>query len=380
MKKSKKPFPPISLLLFCFSAFLLFCFLPVTTFAQDTLAIRYQGNIIYKQATNEIDSVTFKLPPVLQTYTLTFHANGGTGTMAPQIFTEGVWQNLTENSFTREGHLFSGWNTHANGAGTSVGNQQSLLLTQDLNLYAQWIEESSLGVPCPGMPTMTDIDGNVYNTVQIGPQCWMRENLKTTHFRTGPTIPNITSDTEWSQTYNYGGTPVPAMCYYNNDPEFAVVNGAFYNWFAVNTGELCPTGWHVPSDDEWIALIDYLIANGYNWDGSTNMAENKVAKAMVTVAPYDKGIWLDNGAPGAPGTVNDAGEHKRNSTGFSAIPVGERNPLGIYSAYTWWGHFWSSTQNQERNAWRYAFHYAFEGPWRGFMLFENGYSVRCVKD
>jgi len=355
----------------------LFSLLPATLVAQDTLSVQYQGNTIYKQAVNKIDSITFKLPPVLQTFTVTFHANGGTGTMEPQIFTEGVWQNLTENSFTYVGYLFSGWNTNANGTGTAVGNQQYMLVSQNLNLYAQWIEESSLGVPCPGMATLTDLDGNLYNTVQIGPQCWMRENLKTTRYRTGGAIPNITNDTEWSKTYLDG--EIAAMCYYNNDPESAITFGALYNWFAVNTGTLCPFGWHVPSDDEWIALIDWLIANGYNWDGSTSMTENKVAKAMSSVAPYDKGIWL-NGASGSPGSVNDAGEYKRNSTGFSAIPVGERTVLGIYEAYTWWTHIWSSTQNQERNAWAYAFHYSFEGPWRGYMLFENGYSVRCVKD
>ncbi|MCL2289427.1 MAG: InlB B-repeat-containing protein [Bacteroidetes bacterium] len=375
MKNSK-----IKILFLSAFCFLLFSFSSFSVMAQDTLAVKYQGNTIYKQAVNAIDSITFKLPPVLQTYVVTFHANGGTGTMEPQIFTEGVWQNLTENSFTRDGYLFSGWNTNANGTGTPVGNQQYMLVTQNFNLYAQWIEEGSLGVPCPGMATITDIDGNVYNTVQIGPQCWMRENLKTTHYRTGTPITNIPNPTEWSQTYNNGENPVPAMCYYNNDPESAVTHGGLYNWFAVNTGVLCPTGWHVPSDDEWIALIDYLIANGYNWDGSTNMTENKVAKAMVSVAPYDKGVWLNSGAAGAPGTVSDAGEHKRNITGFSAIPVGERTVLGIYEAYTWWTQFWSSTQNQERNAWRYAFHYAFEGPWRGFMLFENGYSVRCIKN
>ena len=364
------------------SSFLLFSFLlfSFSLHAQDTLCIKYQGDVVHKQAVNTIDSITFKLPPILETYIVTFYANGGEGEMEPQIFTEGAWQSLSENIFTRDGYLFSGWNTHPEGTGTTVGNQQLMLLAQDLDLYAQWIEDGSLGVPCPGMPTMTDIDGNEYATVQIGPWCWMRENLKTTHYRTGTAITNITNATEWSQTYNNGENSVAAMCYYNNDPEQAILYGALYNWFAVNTALLCPTGWHVPSDDEWVALIDWLIANGYNWDGSTDMTENKVAKAMVSVAPYDKGMWLNSGAAGHPGTVSDAGEYKRNSTGFSVIPVGERSVLGIYEAQTWWTHFWSSSQFQERNSWAYAFHYAMDGPWKGYMLFENGYSVRCVKD
>jgi uncharacterized protein (TIGR02145 family) len=99
--------------------------------------------------------------------------------------------------------------------------------------------------------TITDKDGNVYTSVTIGTQVWMVENLKTTKYNYGTEIPNVTDNTEWSNL------TTPAYCWYDNDITKKTPFGALYNFYAVNTGTLCPTGWHVPSNTEWTTLFNY---------------------------------------------------------------------------------------------------------------------------
>ena len=99
---------------------------------------------------------------------------------------------------------------------------------------------------------VTNIEGNVYKTVTIGSQVWMSENLKTTKLNDGTDIPSVTSNTEWAEL------STPGYCYYDNSWSNALIYGALYNWHTVNTGKLCPTGWHVPTDEEWTTLITYL--------------------------------------------------------------------------------------------------------------------------
>ena len=106
--------------------------------------------------------------------------------------------------------------------------------------------------PAPTPLTATDIDGNVYHTVTIGTQIWMVENLKTTRYNDGSPIPFVTDSSSWSNL------TTPGYCWYNNDTTNKNTYGALYNWFAVNTGKLAPTGWHVPTDDEWTTLTTYL--------------------------------------------------------------------------------------------------------------------------
>ncbi len=121
--------------------------------------------------------------------------------------------------------------------------------------------------------TVTDIDGNVYNTVVIGSQVWLQENLKTTKFKDGSAIPNVTSDSEW------GSINTPGFCWYDND-QAANKNkyGALYNWHTVNTGKLCPEGWRVPTNADWTELIDEL--------GGETMAANKLKSTTG---------WFENG-------------------------------------------------------------------------------------
>ena len=136
--------------------------------------------------------------------------------------------------------------------------------------------------------SVKDGDGNTYSTVTIGTQIWLGENLKTTKYNDKTEIPLVTDDTEWE------GLTTPGYCWYNNNSSYKNTYGALYNWYAVNTGKLCPSGWHVPSNTEWTALEDYLIANGFNYDGSDT--GNKIAKSLASASGWQ--ISMETGAPG----------------------------------------------------------------------------------
>src|SRR5665648_943598 len=105
--------------------------------------------------------------------------------------------------------------------------------------------------------TVTDIDGNVYKTVTIGTQVWMAENLKTTKYRNGDPIPNITDATAWTNL------TTGAYCNNNNDANYATTYGRLYNWYAVNDiRNIAPAGWHIPTKAEWTTLTTYLGGQG----------------------------------------------------------------------------------------------------------------------
>jgi uncharacterized protein (TIGR02145 family) len=197
----------------------------------------------------------------------------------------------------------------------------------------------------------------------------IKENLKTTKFNDGVGIPLVTDNTAW------GGLSTPGYCWYNND---AVTNGstygAIYNWYTVNTGKLCPIGWHIPSDVEWTTLEIYLQNNGYNFDGTIDTdndrsTNNKTAKALAFTS-----LWSTSSNTGSIGNT-DYPEY-RNKSGFSAVPGGERNNSGNFSAKGSAGYWWSSNVGKARNlansnsdVWYIN---TYDQRW--------GLSVRCLKD
>jgi len=211
-----------------------------------------------------------------------------------------------------------------------------------------------------------DFDGNAYHTVTIGTQVWMVENLKAVHYNDGTDIPNGCDSSDWVSLNS------PAYCWYKNDIHYKSMYGALYNWFTVNTGKLCPPGWHVPTDSDWITLGNYLKANGYNYDGTTTV--NGYGKALAS----DTGWYSIQSIDCAIGS--DDYPDKRNSTGFSGLPGGIRNPEGQFHNQYLFGLWWSSSERESG----YAFHrtLAFDhcGVVRSWSLKGNGYSVRCLKD
>ena len=191
-----------------------------------------------------------------------------------------------------------------------------------------------------GSGTVTDQDGNSYPYLTYGDQIWTVKNADVVTYRDGTTIPQVTDATEWSNL------TTGAWCYFDNDP----TKGKLYNWFAVmgihdndeNTPnkEFAPEGWHVPTDAEWTTLENYLISNGYNYDGATS--GNKIAKAMASTTG-----WTSSTIDGAIGN----NQSLNNRTGFNAIPEGYRAGIGSFTGEGPITIFWSSTQNSTNNAW-----------------------------
>lgn len=246
---------------------------------------------------------------------------------------------------------------------------QLLLIAVLLFAFATACDKSDdPGGDFPSAGTVEDADGNKYNTVKIGTQVWMVENLKTTKYNDGTPIPNVKNDTEWSKL------KTGAYCNYDNRKSKARTYGRLYNWYAVNTGKLAPAGWHVPTDDDWTILENYLIANGYNYDGTKD--EDKVAKSLCA-----KTKWALSSEAGTPG----AAPENNNRTGFTALPGGIRGSYGDFRFIGEDGHWWSSTQSEYDDNFDYVVYYRCLS-YNNKNLIRNedrkrsGYSVRLVRD
>lgn len=215
-------------------------------------------------------------------------------------------------------------------------------------------EDKTFRVPDPDgtIGTMTDIEGNTYKTISIGGQIWMMENLRTTKFKDGTPIPNVTGIAEW------GNLASPAYSWYGNNKDLykGDLYGALYNWYAVNTGKLAPAGWHVPTEEEWQQFINYvniqfgLVAGGLKEEGLMHW------------------MWPNRGAT--------------NSSGFTALPAGARYESG----FTFMGEqacWWTATPSSSPE---YAFYHYVDRNSATIDTYNiinhrfKGFSVRCVKD
>jgi len=195
-------------------------------------------------------------------------------------------------------------------------------------------------VPC------TDADGNNYPVVKIGQQLWMGNNLKTSKYKNGVVIPNITDSLSWSFQSN------PAFCWYNNDSVTYHYYGNLYNWLAVkDTQKICPTGWHLPKDGEWITLTNYL---------GTESVAGGMLKETSTIH------WED---PNTDAT---------NETGFTFLPGGMRNNNAKYENIRQNGICWSSTEIDNDNSWVRVLFYDNGEVLRNQGNKKNGFSVRCI--
>lgn len=232
------------------------------------------------------------------------------------------------------------------------------------------------GEPCPGTPTVTDIDGNTYETVQIGIQCWMAENISTTHYPNGDMIPHMADSTQWDELLD--SNTADAYCFYEN--YIYSEYGAIYtyaaaigdNWERDNTdGQgICPDGWHLPDNDEWSVMVEYLIANGYNWDGSAS--GDKTAKSLA----YNSG-WTESEETGDVGN----NQYSNNSTNFSALPGGRRSNAGsVFFGAEQLGYWWTATATNENYANYRGIYYSNDFVVNNSINKAFGFSVRCVKN
>lgn len=260
-------------------------------------------------------------------------------------------------------------NTSTDKVGGGIYNCSITGLTANTLYYVRAYAINSLGltygneVSFTTQSTTTDIDGNKYRIAKIGTQVWMVENLKTTKFNDGTSIPLVSDNNAWS------ALSTPGFCYYNNDDASRATYGALYNWYTINTGKLAPTGWHVPTDAEWTTLENYLIANGYNYDGTT--IENKIAKSLSATTG-----WFTSIITGVTG--NDLS--KNNTSGFTGLPGGYIANNGTFYYIGYYGSWWSSSQYSTNNAWnRYLTNSNYTVRKSNFNM-QSGFSVRCVRD
>ena len=195
--------------------------------------------------------------------------------------------------------------------------------------------------------SIIDADGNMYSSVTIGTQEWMSENLRTTKYSDGTVIPNVTGQTDWSSLNT------AAWCHYDNDSsQYEATCGKLYNWYAASdSSNICPIGWHVPTDAEWTVLTDYLAVDGHSGSEAT---------ALKATSGWGSGNGTDDyGWSGLPGGF-------RSSKGFSDI-VGD-------------GRWWSSSENNTSNTWnRYLSHHL-DSLVRSKFNKHYGFSVRCLED
>lgn len=199
--------------------------------------------------------------------------------------------------------------------------------------------------------TVTDADGNLYQTVTIGTQTWMSENLKTTKYNDGTSIPFVRESAEW------GNLSTPGYCWYKDEQTgYGNTYGGLYNWYVVETGNLCPVGWHVPSHEEWSTLTGSI--------GGDFIAGTKLKESGTT-------HW------------NKPNSTATNETGFTALPGGYRDSHGEFKGIGFWGGWWTSTKDgSSGNAFGRVLGYDYS-----YIVSETydhglrgGFSIRCLND
>ncbi len=207
--------------------------------------------------------------------------------------------------------------------------------------------------------TVTDIDGNVYQTVKVCGQWWMAENLKVTRYRNGDDIANVTGNAEWEDLVS------GAYCSYDNNESNVAAYGRLYNWYAVaDARDIAPEGWRVPTDDDWKQLemclgLSQEEADDTGWRGTDEGGQLKETGTTYWQSP-------NNGAT--------------NESGFSALPAGYRTSYGYFSSMGYLANFWSSVESDSERGWyRYLFN-EYSGISRYDYPKSGGYSVRCVRD
>ena len=312
----------------------------------------YATNIAGTGYGNTITFTTQQVPTVTTSavngITITKAISGGNITLdgGSMVTARGVCWSTATTPTIADSKTIDGPGT---GIFTSIITGLSINTTYNLRAYATNNAGTGYGnsVSFKTLQTVTDIDGNVYHPVIIGTQVWMVENLKVTKYKDGTPIPLVTNNTAWSSLTTAG------YSWYNNDaPTYENIYGVLYNWYTVNTGKLCPTDWHVPTDSEWTILTTYL--------GSGSVAAGKLRESGTT-------HWL---SPNSGAT---------NESGFTALPGGNRSNDGSFYDIGRLGYWWSSSQPNASNAWFLILQYD-DIVGENYAIPKVGLSVRCLVD
>lgn len=247
--------------------------------------------------------------------------------------------------------------------GTGIGSFTSTItgltdgVTYYYRAYATNSSGTTYGQEYSFITPVTDIEGNLYKTVVIGTAVWMAENLKVTKFNVDTEITYASTDAEWIALTG------PGYCWYNSDPDYnKPIYGALYNWYAANSDNICPTGWHVASDAEYNAL-----------------------EVVLGLPQADVDIWgwrgTDHGSKMKNTTGWNAGENGTNTSGFSALPGGYRYyNNGEYNGQNSIGYWWTGTEHDADRGWYRKIEGANTAVYKASTDKEAGKSIRCVKD
>jgi uncharacterized protein (TIGR02145 family) len=218
---------------------------------------------------------------------------------------------------------------------------------------------------CGSSATLTDIERNVYNIITIGTQCWMKENLNATNYSNGDLIPNVTDNTAWN------ALTTGAYSDYANMPANSITYGRLYNWYAVNDSRgLCPTGWHIPSHDDWTTLEREVCTS------SNCNSDFPYDTITVLFRGTDEGNKLKESGTTHWNTPNTGAT---NSSGFTALPGGYRYVDGNFYSQGDYGFWWSSKVYTDRG-WSRSLNNVNSGICRTFDYEEHGFSVRCLRN
>jgi uncharacterized protein (TIGR02145 family) len=313
----------------------------IRAFATNTVGTSYGNQISF--TTHALPTITTTAATALTSSTA---SSGGniTNDGGFTVTARGICYSTTTNPSTANSIIAGG-----SGIGSFTSNLTGLTSgkTYYLRAYATSSAGTSYGNEISFTTILQDFDGNVYDLVTIGTQTWMKQNLKTTHYKNGTTIPNVTSNSAWNVLTS------GAYCDYDNTPVNSLTYGRLYNWYAVNTGNLCPTGWHLPTDAEWTTFTTYL--------GGESIAGGKLKEAGLA-------HW------------NSPNTEATNETGFTALPGGLRGNYAYYTNIGDNGFWWSSSESSTLSAWFRYVAYGSSGVARSAGGKESGFSVRCLRD
>jgi uncharacterized protein (TIGR02145 family) len=232
--------------------------------------------------------------------------------------------------------------------------------TDEINIEIVEADNNIVFNPDLTYGTISDIDGNTYKTIQIGEQEWMAQNLAATKYNDGTAIPLETSSSGWSNL------TTPAYCWYNNDEAtYKADYGALYNWYVVETGKLCPTGWHVPTDAEWKELELYLGMSQSELDAGGSRGTDEGGKLKETGTTH----W------NYPNTATT------NESGFTAVPGGCRyGSDGSFDLIGLNGAWWSASKYFSSRAWYRLMSNDYGLITRSTYTKNYGFSIRCLRD
>jgi uncharacterized protein (TIGR02145 family) len=215
---------------------------------------------------------------------------------------------------------------------------------------------------------VTDIDGNYYSSIIVNNQEWMAQNLAVTRFRNGEVIPSDLNNLEWESTTN------SAYSFYEDEIANGILYGKYYNWFAISDSRgLCPTGWHVPTDEEWDSFESHIGGIPFFNPNSD----------LTIVGTYHTGERLKSELGWDYSYINsDSYENSFlvNESGFSALPCGYRSYFGSFLDQGNNGYWWSGSSNNSATAIYRGLYYFTSNLYRNHMDKNFGFSVRCIKD